>query len=247
MKRGCLATIITVLLGTALSGHAESETREAEQTAASKQSWTIKRVGGDLDAKAEWDERRQLWRAGSSTIDTPLPEGYPAPTPPGAIELKIYPSVRRVEVSGAGRDNNGGFWPLFRHIQRENIAMTSPVEMDYPESTTAPVDASPWVMSFLYRTPELRAATPDPNDPRLTVRDTEPITVISLGGRGDYSSRRIARDAETLRQWLADQEEWQEAGPVRALLYNGPSIFPSRKWLEVQLPVKPKASPQSSD
>jgi len=32
-------------------------------------------------------------------IEAPLPEGYPAPTPPGMIELKTYPSVRRAEYS----------------------------------------------------------------------------------------------------------------------------------------------------
>ena len=31
-------------------------------------------------------------------IEAPLPDGYPAPTPPGMIELKTYPVVRRAVV-----------------------------------------------------------------------------------------------------------------------------------------------------
>lgn len=114
-------------------------------------TWKVRRVGGDQTvqvveregsyffAKREGAEEgpgARLDRVYEMSITTPLPEGYPAPTPPGAIELKRYPSVRRAEFSAPMRLNadlgmNGGFFPLFRHIQRRNIAMTSPVEMDY--------------------------------------------------------------------------------------------------------------------
>ncbi|MEO0630277.1 MAG: hypothetical protein AAFY46_06070, partial [Planctomycetota bacterium] len=33
-----------------------------------------------------------LYRAGDVLTDTKLPVGYPRPTPPGAIEIKVYPS-----------------------------------------------------------------------------------------------------------------------------------------------------------
>ena len=46
----------------------------------------VVRVGGDLAAQAVFSEG--AWRYEKMLIDTPLPEGYPAPTPPGAIELK---------------------------------------------------------------------------------------------------------------------------------------------------------------
>ncbi len=41
----------------------------------------------------------EFWKCGRCEIEAPLPIGYPAPTPPGAIELKSYPSVRRAEIS----------------------------------------------------------------------------------------------------------------------------------------------------
>lgn len=199
----------------------------------------VVRVGGNLAAEARWDARRGAWRAGSSEIDTPLPEGYPAPTPPGAIDLKLYPSVRRAEVTGAAGESDRGFWPLFRHIERREIAMTSPVEVDYP-------DASSWTMAFLYRRPEQGATGTDNNDPRVAIRDTEPMMVLSLGGRGSYDRRRVDRDVETLLAWIEENGEWRLAGRPRALFYNGPSWFPARKWLEVQVPVKRRTPPAQS-
>jgi len=95
------------------------------------------RIAGDLEVqtgRAGEGEGTTFSTEGVNTIDTPLPIGYPDPTPPGAIDIKMYPSVRRAEVSGevkTGRDSEDGFWPLFKHIQRRNIAMTSPVEMAY--------------------------------------------------------------------------------------------------------------------
>ena len=91
-------------------------------------AWLIQRVGGDVELQTEFKVDR--FTCGESYIEAPLPVGYPAPTPPGAIDLKRYPSVRRAEVSGSGdpdRKRNGAFWPLFNHIKQRDIAMTSPV------------------------------------------------------------------------------------------------------------------------
>lgn len=101
--------------------------------------WHVLRVGGDFDAQISGENGD--WRYALSRVDTELPEGYPPPTPPGAIELKKYAEVRRAEVSGRLNPNLGmnlGFWPLFQHIQRNDIAMTAPVEMN----TVAGMDQS---------------------------------------------------------------------------------------------------------
>jgi len=91
------------------------------------------RIGGDRQAKIAKESDRITM--GTAEISTPLPEGYPLPTPPDAIDLKTYPSVRRAEFSSDGSNPdigmNMGFFPLFNHIKRRDIAMTSPVEMDY--------------------------------------------------------------------------------------------------------------------
>lgn len=222
---------------------------------------TARRVGGDLSAvvtrRGEGED--VVYRAGNSVIDTPLPVGYPDPTPPGAIDLKHYPSVRRAEVSGTARDDGSGFWPLFRHIQRRDIAMTSPVEMEYrtvadagdPDAERAAIqrEQSRWTMAFLYRKPEQGDTGTDPKDARVKILDTEPVLVLSVGMRGEYSRSLIARGERLLDDWLESQPDpasnpalpqgrWERAGEARAFYYNGPSLIQSRKWSEIQVPVR---------
>ena len=215
------------------------------------------RVGGDSAALATAEPATDKdsgapftrYRSGRHLIDTPLPDGYPAPTPPGAIDLKSYPAVRRAEIArtdnpdgtlfGLVGGRNAAFWPLFRHIQSRNIPMTSPVEMDVPvptaEGTPAPVDDR-WTMSFLYRTPNLGPT--GPADRGVIVRDIPPVTVLALGASGSYDQTSIEPALDTLRQWLAANPAWIESGPPRALYYNDP--FTSPKWAEVPVPVKPR-------
>lgn len=220
----------------------------------------LQRVGGDKDAKIE--KRGENYYAGVCSITTPLPVGYPDPTPPGAIDLKVYPSVRRAEVSGTTMPDYGmyqGFFPLFNHIKKREIAMTSPVEMDYrmlkadgtqtrdhersgdaykaTERDAGEKDAA-WTMSFLYRNQELG---PTGADGRVEVRDAEPLVVVSIGMKGSYMTARVKIGVAKLNAWLESQEQWEAAGPVRALYYNGPDVARQDQWSEVQIPVKRKA------
>jgi hypothetical protein len=224
----------------------------AEPSAAPAQEapWTTKRVGGDLFALPERIEQggEVMFRSGASFIDTPLPVGYPAPTPPGAIELKKYPIVRRAEISATDINTDGGrniaFFPLFNHIKERDIAMTSPVEMDYPDLRIETVQEpagngsqNNWTMSFLYREPTM-GKTGEAG--RVRVVDREALTVLSLGMRGNYSSVRDTRGLSQLRDWLMAQNEWEAAGPARAFYYNGPSQAPQNSWSEIQVPVRRK-------
>lgn len=204
------------------------------------------RVGGDTDARAVYSDG--AWRHEKMLIDTPLPAGYPAPTPPGAIELKQYPGVRRAQVSRTGLPDVGmnvGFWPLFQHIKRRDIAMTSPVEMEYsgvePRAPGSPQrdyqsTSGNWTMSFLYRTPDLGPLGGDKGG--VEVVDVEPMTVLAVGFRGAYGVERVEAGLYTLERWLAGQSEWERAGEPRALYYNGPERRGGLKWGEVQVPVR---------
>lgn len=195
------------------------------------------RVGGDLDVAVTGSDGEYRWEA--CQVDTPLPAGYPRPTPPGAIELKTYPAARLAEVVGSGdpdRGMNRAFWPLFNHIKRHDIAMTSPVEMYYSGmKDEVPARPDAWSMAFLYRTPDLHATGVEGN---VTVRDTEPVTVVSVGLKGDYSMALVERGRRTLQEYLAVNQGWEIAGGWRALYYNGPSLFFWNKWAEVQVPVR---------
>lgn len=181
-------------------------------------------------------------------VEAPLPKGYPPPTPPGMLELKTYPSVRRAEISAAGAPNIGmnfGFFPLFNHIKARNIAMTSPVEIDYePPPGLAPLDSvrdaqSTWTMSFLYRTPDLG---PTGDDGRISVVDTPEVTVIAVGMRGRYGTGTVNAGLRQLQEWFAGQSDWEPAGPPRGLNYNGPQVRTADKWSEVQVPIQ-RANP----
>ena len=207
--------------------------------------WTVQRVGGDLDAAVS--TKRGEYRFGRMRIESALPEGYPAPTPPGAIELKRYPAVRRAEVSGSAdpdRGRNNAFWPLFQHIKRREIAMTSPVEMDYRDFS-ADGEPGSWTMSFLYRTADLG---PTGRDGAVTVADAPAVTVISVGVRGRYDMGNYSAGIAALEQWLKDHaDEWRRAGDGRAFYYNSPFVREADKWSEVQIPVEAVQAPQNEE
>jgi hypothetical protein len=203
----------------------------------------VARVGGSAEAGVEAldFEGARYYRAGVCEIITPLPNGYPRPTPPGAMEIKWYPSVRRAELTGVGGQDDGmygkrttrTFWPLFNHIKRRDIAMTAPVEMDYRRPDDAAVGGG-WSMSFLYRRPELG---PTGRDGDIRVFDTAPVTVLAIGVRGPLQGDRIGGHLEALRQWIDAQDTWVVAGDPRTLGYNGPEARAADRWHEVQVPI----------
>ena len=59
-----------------------------------------------------------------------LPEGFPGPGPVGEVITKTYPAHRLARVRSGDRGNDGSFMKLFRHIERNEIAMTAPGEME---------------------------------------------------------------------------------------------------------------------
>jgi len=196
-----------------------------------------RRVGGNLVAAITGGDGD--YRSGACRIDTPLPEGYPAPTPPEAIDLKTYPAVRRAVVRGERSPDSGmnrAFWPLFEHIKSHDIAMTSPVEMDYRDlSAGSDVEPKDWSMAFLYRTKDLNAAG---REGRIEVEDAAPVTVLAVGMKGDYSMELVRGGMETIEAWLAANPGWRAAGSWRSLYYNGPALLWWNKWAEVQMPVR---------
>ncbi|MHC5113708.1 MAG: heme-binding protein [Planctomycetota bacterium] len=193
----------------------------------------VKRVGGDLEIQTEL--KPSGYRSGPHLVDTALPAGYPPPTPPGAVELKRYPTVRRAEVTGRSDANRSasGFFPLFRHIQSRDIAMTAPVEVDYHEDA--------WTMSFLYRTADLG---PTGRDGRVRVVDAPSRTVVAIGIAGRSGMRTVSRGLESVDAWLAENTDWVRDGEPRALYYNGPSVPARRQWAEVQVPVRRADEPR---
>lgn len=214
-----------------------------EGVGASRTPELVTRVGGDRDATVE--VRKGAFHCGRSTIESPLPDGYPEPTPPGAIDIKKYPSVRRAEfrqesARGLNARMNSGFWPLFSHIKRHEIPMTSPVEIEYDGvyddlTTLKPNPDGAWTMSFLYRVKDLG---PVGQDGAVRVVDSPERTVLSTGVCGEYGMDVTREGVKRLKAWLDGQAEWEIAGTPRVFHYNGPSVRDADKWSEVQVPVK---------
>jgi hypothetical protein len=158
-----------------------------------------------------------------------MPLGFPAYTPVGQIELKKYPAYRKASSSGTAE-----FWTLFRHIQKNNVKMTAPVEMDYGDPSTArPQERS---MSFLYEKPDQGTAGKQGS---VEVIDVPEMMVLSIGCRGSRSQAAVTQVREKLVKYLADKKsEYTIAGPVRVMGYNSPFVPRDKNFFEVQIPVK---------
>jgi hypothetical protein len=161
-----------------------------------------------------------------------LPAGFPSFTPVGVLEVKDYPSYRK--ASGPG------FWTLFLHIQTNRIAMTTPVEMSFERDAQGKLKESK--MAFLYG----NAALGKPGKRgRVTVADHESTRVVSLGVRGDRSSR-VLQDADArLQRWFSTHPEYRAAGKIRLMGYNSPYVPRARQFFEVQIPVQVRTSEQA--
>ena len=131
---------------------------------------------------------------------------------------------------------NRAFWTLFNHIKSRNIAMTSPLEVNFAnaDNTRKFLGSTDWTMSFLYRTPAL-GPTGNAGD-NVVVVDRPEVTVLSIGVEGDFSFNLLNKGVDRLREVLKSQTKWVIAGEPRFFVYNSPK--PKAKWAEVQIPVK---------
>lgn len=176
-----------------------------------------------------------------------LPAGFPSPGPVGEVIVKTYPAHRLARATAA-KGADGMFMKLFRHIERNEIAMTAPVVMGWPEAAAAGDGSgraarAPDSMAFLYAKPTLGAPGADPADPVVLVEDVPEMVVASIGLRGGYDQATMDRGVERLRAWLEENPEWKAAGPPRSLAYNSPFIPGFAKYSEVQIPVVREPKP----
>lgn len=157
--------------------------------------------------------------------EAPLPLGFPAEALLHEIEIAHYPAYRLASAPIGGL----AFWRLFAHIQRERIAMTAPVETTWEGGREAR-------MAFLYERPDQGRSG---SDGSVSVEDVPAMTVVRIGLRGNTNRVRVEEARGVLLGWLAEQDEWEVAGPLRVLGYNSPSVRGARRFFEVQLPVRP--------
>lgn len=202
----------------------------------------VARLAGDAAVEAlPQPDGATFYRAGDFRVTTPLPDGYPRPTPPGVVEVKRYPEVRRATFDGQGAAPDGmknsatAFFPLFAHIKLRDIAMTAPVEIDYQGFAGGEAVPDSYDMSFLYRT---KSDGQLESYGRITVADAKSRLVIAVGVAGDVTLDQVTASVARLNRLLADAGTWRVVGEPRVLGYNGPDVPRSKRWGEVQLPVQ---------
>ena len=178
--------------------------------------------------------------------DAPLAEGWPDGTEPGLIEVKNYPAYRSAVARGKGASLGSDsvlFFPLFNHITKSDIAMTTPVVSNYaPGLVEEPKATGDMSMEFVYRSPTQGAAGPGVGP--VKVEDHPASRFVCLGVQGDLDTGRMIKGVEALKGWLAAHKgEWVEDGPARRLGYHGPMTSRDERLWEVQIPVKPAPKP----
>lgn len=164
-------------------------------------------------------------------MEAPLPAGFPYPAPAGEIRIAEYPQYRMARAAVGMTRTNGAFFTLFRHISDRDIAMTAPVEMTMDQDAGRTVD-----MGFMYRTPDMGEAG---KAGRVMVEDIKPMTVVTIGVRGQSRGPSTADALAEITAWVAANPDWEAAGNARIMGYNGPQIPRSRQFTEVQIPVQP--------
>jgi hypothetical protein len=208
-----------------------------------KSTDTPSQKSGDKNAKksAESKPKSATVAPKAADADAPLPDGWPGATAPGTIEIKSYPAYRGAvsrnpkTVLGA---ENGMFFSLFNHIQKNEIAMTAPVVNTYDsvliDDPGKPGSAS---MEFLYRTKDMGHTGKDGE--YVEVIDHPAATYICLGHQGAMNTAQLREGVSKLRAWLAKHaDEWIADGDPRRLGYHGPMTPTNRKLWEIQIPVR---------
>jgi hypothetical protein len=175
-------------------------------------------------------------------MEAEMPADFPTYRGLGEIELREYPTYRMARATMRGRGATmGSFWTLFQHIQKNDIAMTAPVQVDYVVTEQGEREGS---MAFLYGSPEVGPAG---NAGKVEVVDVPKITVLSIGSRGNDSGARIEEMSQSMRDWVAaNATTWEVAGPIRTMGYNGPSVRGDKRYFEVQLPVRKVEKPANT-
>lgn len=165
------------------------------------------------------------------TLEAELPEGFPTFGVVGELELRRYPRYRMARTTMRG-GQMGAFWPLFQHIKSNDIAMTTPVQMDWRGND----DRRPAKMAFLYGNTSMEPRTTADN---VEIVDIEPMTVLTLGATGYERRERVAAMRARMLAWLDRPGCPVEAdGDFRTMGYNSPSVPGDRRYFELQIPVR---------
>lgn len=163
------------------------------------------------------------------TSEAPLPKGWPTPGPYGKVSAKTFPAYRAAYTNG--NSQNFAFWRLFRHIKKNDIPMTSPVEMGMDEKGGQLKMTS---MGFMYLNTDVGKIGADGS--KVEVRDVPQMKTLSYTWMGSKSCANLRKAKGALDGQLA--KLGMKGDDFRVMGYNGPSIPESEKTWEMVVVLK---------
>jgi hypothetical protein len=165
-----------------------------------------------LNSCASWAEVKPVvpTPAPAYVSEAPLPEGWPAPGPSAQTMA---------------------FWTLFTHIKKNDIPMTSPVEMAMENEESALEMAS---MGFLYQNGKV--GTAGAAGKNVEVRDVPSQNVLSYTWQGDDTKENFAKAKTAIDAAITEKKLTLER--YRLLGYNGPATPRNKATWELQAILK---------
>jgi effector-binding domain-containing protein len=167
------------------------------------------------------------------------------------FELRIYEPHILAETTvdgdfkGAG---NEAFSRLFKYIsgnnkQQQKVAMTTPVgqePMSQKIEMTSPVGQQKmddnWVVSFMMPATFTLENTPEPNDPKVYIREVPARHIAAVRYSGFWSEKSYSRHLEKLLDWVTKSGLVAVGEPIWAR-YNPPFMPWFLRRNEVLVPV----------
>ena len=185
---------------------------------------------------------------GASAVEEP---NYEIVASDDKIEVRAYASYIVAEITVPGdmrRASNQAFRPLFRYISGDNrgsdkIDMTAPVtrqpvkiDMTAPVTREATADGN-WVVAFVMPDDWTMETLPEPNDPKVTLREVPERLMATIRFSGGGSERTFERKRAELGAWLATAG-YRAVGEAAYAGYDAPYVPGPFRRNEVMIPVE---------
>jgi hypothetical protein len=157
------------------------------------------------------------------------------------FELREYASCSIAEVKVSADYSSAGsiaFRSLFGYISQgnkrsEKIAMTAPVISAQKADKSADDE---WFVSFVMPAGSTKADMPDPNDPRVVLRQLEAETCIAASFRGRAGEDLMKRKVAELRA-LAAKENISLSDETRICRFDPPFKPGIQQYNEIVIPA----------